>query len=81
MPERRESRLRREFADLYPGVPPDQWRGVQEMIDLVAAGRLRSGRCSGDFLAGRPLDARHFEFRGGFTRPPGRHTRLMDPSR
>lgn len=29
---RRESRLRREFADLYPGVPPDPWRPVQEMV-------------------------------------------------
>jgi hypothetical protein len=78
MPERRESRLRREFADLYPGVPPEQWRAVQEMIDLVTAGRLRSGRSSRDFLAGRLLDDRHFDFRGGFARPPGRHTRLMD---
>lgn len=81
MPERRESRLRREFADQYPGVPPDQWRAVQEMIDMVAAGRLRSGRCSGEFLAKRMLDERHFEFRGGFTRPAGRHTRLMDVDR
>jgi len=81
MPERRECRLRQEFADLYPGVPPDQWRAVQEMIDMVAAGRLHSGRCSGEFLAKRMLDGRHFEFRGGFTRPAGRHTRLMDVDR
>lgn len=78
MTGRRESRLCREFADLYPGVPADQWRPVQVMIDLVVAGRLQGGRRSGEFLAGRPLDGRHFEFRGGFTRPSGRHTRLMD---
>lgn len=81
MTGRRESRLCREFADLYPGVPADQWRPVQVMIDLVVAGRLQSGRRSGEFLAGRPLDGRHFEFRGGFTRPSGRHTRLMDLDR
>ncbi len=81
MPERRESRLRREFADLYPGVPVDQWRAAQEMIDLVVAGRLQTGRRSGEFLAGRLLDGRHFEFRGGFTRPSGRPSRMMDMNR
>ena len=78
MPTRREARLRHEFGPLYPAVPQGQWRPVQEMIDMVAVGRINTGRRSGDFLAGRPLDERHFEFRGGFIRPPGRHTRLVD---
>ena len=81
MPARREARLRQEFGALYPGVPPDQWRSVQEMIDMVAAGRINTGRRSGEFLASRPLDERHFEFRGGFARPPGRQTRLIDLER
>ena len=78
MSERRESRLRREYADLYPGVPVDQWRAAPEMIDMVVAVRLQTGRRSGEFLAGRLLDARHFEFSGGFTRPLGRPRRVTD---
>jgi hypothetical protein len=77
MRERREARLRREFGPLYPGVPSEQWRSVQEMIDMVAVGRINTGRRSGEFLAGRPLAEAHFEFRGGFTRPQGRPTRLL----
>ena len=81
MRERREARLRREFGPLYPGVPSEQWRSVQDMIDMVAVGRINTGRRSGDFLTGRPLDERHFEFRGGFARPQGRLTKLLDVER
>ena len=62
---RRQARLRQEFADVYPGVPANEWRPIGELLDCVAAARLKSGRRSGELLRGRPLDDRHFEFRGG----------------
>ena len=74
----RQARLRPEYAALYPGVPADVWRPVGELLDYVTAARLRAGRCSGELLRDRLLADRHFEFRGGYQRPPRRHTRLMD---
>jgi len=68
---RRQARLRPEFATLYPGVPPNEWRPIGELLDCVAAARLRGGRRSGELLQGRPLDDRHFEFRGAGERPAG----------
>jgi hypothetical protein len=75
---RREARLRPECMALYPGVPAGEWRPVGELLDCVLAARLRAGRRSGELLRGRLLDGHHFDFRGGYQRPPGRHTRLMD---
>jgi hypothetical protein len=74
----RQARLRPEYAALYPGVPADEWRPVGELLDYVTAARLRAGRCSGELLRDRMLADHHFEFRGGYQRPPGRHTRVMD---
>jgi hypothetical protein len=62
---RREARLRPEYAALYTGVPAGEWRPAAELLDCVAASRLRSGRRSGEVLRARLLDDRHFEFRGG----------------
>jgi len=62
---RREARLRPEYAALYAGVPAGEWRPIAELLDCVAASRLRSGRGSGEVLRARLLDERHFEFRGG----------------
>jgi hypothetical protein len=78
---RRQARLRPEYAVLYPGVPADEWKPIGELLDCVAAARLRAGRRSGELLRGRLLDDRHFEFRGGEDRPPGRtghRTRASD---
>jgi hypothetical protein len=78
---RRQARLLPEHATLYPGVPAGEWRPIGELLDCVAAARLRSGRRSGELLRGRPLDDRHFEFRGGGDRPAGfadRPSRLGD---
>ena len=78
---RRQARLRPEYAALYPGVPANEWRPIGELLDCVASARLRAGRRSGELLSGRPLDDRHFEFRGGGERPPeaaGRPSRLTD---
>ena len=77
----RQARLRPEYEALYPGVPAGEWRAIGELLDYVAAARLRGGRRSGEMLRGRPLDDRHFEFRGGGERPPGRsgpRTRIND---
>jgi hypothetical protein len=68
---RRQARLRAEFADQYPGVPPNEWRPIGELLDCVRSARLLSGRRSGELLRGRPLDDRHFDFRGGGERPSG----------
>jgi hypothetical protein len=79
--ERREARLRPEFADLYQGVPADQWRPINELLDRVKAARLLGGRRSGELLSTRPLDDRHFDFRGGSIRPAERgaqHSRATD---
>ena len=68
---RRQARLRPEYAAIYPGVPAGEWRPVGELLDCVAAARLRAGRRSGELLRGRVLDDRHFDFRGGGDRPQG----------
>jgi hypothetical protein len=78
---RREARLRQEFGSLYAGVPVNQWRPIGELLDCVNSARLRTGRRSGELLRGRPLDDRHFEFRGGeerAPRPPSVRTRMGD---
>ncbi len=61
----REARLRQEFAAMYAGISSGEWRPVSVVLDCVAAARLLTGRRSGEMLSGRPLDERHFEFRGG----------------
>jgi hypothetical protein len=78
---RREARLRPEYVTLYPGVPANEWKPIGELLDCVASARLRGGRRSGELLSGRPLDDRHFDFRGGGDRPSGaegRPSRLGD---
>jgi len=75
--QRREARLKTEFASLYVGVPAGVWAPVTQMLDGVTASRLLAGRHSGELLRGRRLDDRHFEFRGGAAQV-GRHTRTSD---
>ena len=76
--QRREARLKAEFAPLYMGVPAGVWTPVAQLLDGVTAGRLLAGRHSGEFMRGRPLDDRHFEFRGGRDVRSGGHTRATD---
>jgi hypothetical protein len=80
MTVRREARLRQEFGPLYVGVPVNEWRPIGELLDCVTSARLLTGRRSGELLRGRPLDDRHFEFRGGerASRGPSQRTRLGD---
>lgn len=56
----REARLRPSSAHLYPGITPGVWIQASTMADIVLARRLQRGEGS---LAGRTLDAEHFEFR------------------
>ena len=56
----REARLRAASAHLYPGITPEVWIQAATMADIVWARRLQGGAGS---LAGRVLDAEHFEFR------------------
>jgi len=56
----REARLRAASAHLYPGITPEVWIQAATLADIVWARRLQGSAGS---LAGRVLDAEHFEFR------------------
>jgi hypothetical protein len=60
----REARLRREFAEQYPGVEPNVWFTAATLAEHLLARMLREGKAD---LARIPrlLDPAHFEFRGG----------------
>lgn len=63
-PADREARLRREFADLYPGIPAGEWHRAALLADMVWARRLERGEASFQ-LRDRVLSGEHFEFRRG----------------
>ena len=67
-PKIREARLRREHAEIYPGIDPDVWFNAATLAEHLRLRRLRTGESP---EAGpRPLSPEHFEFRGG-ERPVG----------
>jgi hypothetical protein len=68
VPPVREARLRREFAELYPGVEPDLWYTAATIAEHMLV-RLRQQ--DAELLPPRILDPRHFEFRGSDSLPPG----------
>lgn len=77
----REARLKPEYAALYPGVGSGEWKPVGELIDTIRSSRLLGHRSSAEFLRGRLLDERHFEFRGqspASATGPGGHSRVSD---
>ncbi len=79
----RETRLRPEFAALYPGVAPDEWQPVGALLDRLVAHLLLGQERSSMVLRGRMLDEEHFEFRGVSPRPvdlPDGRTRSTDHS-
>jgi hypothetical protein len=81
MPERREVRLRPEFAGLYPGLEPGAWQDATVLAEqMLSEHRLRPS--PGYMLSDRVLDNEHFEFRGGDSRARPRiaRTRRTDPA-
>ncbi|MBA3344788.1 MAG: hypothetical protein H0T44_05725 [Gemmatimonadales bacterium] len=77
----REARLKPEHAALYPGVGPGEWKPVGELLDTILSSRLLGQRSSAEFLQGRLLDERHFEFRGespASAMRPGPRSRVSD---
>ena len=61
--EVREARLRREWAELYPGLDPGLWSPATQLVPVVLRHRLQS-RVTWDTSRRILIDA-HFEFRGG----------------
>jgi hypothetical protein len=62
MTSRREARLRAQFADLYPGLRPDEWYSAA----WLSARQLARTRCDGEASSlAHILNDEHFEFRGG----------------
>jgi hypothetical protein len=62
MPDRREVRLKPEFADLYPGLSPDVWYSAA----WLSARQFARTRCDGGAMSiAEVLNDQHFEFRGG----------------
>jgi hypothetical protein len=74
--ERREARLRPEFAQSYPSLIPDVWESATVITEKVIAWRLLH-RVADMFHWDRVLNPEHFEFRGrpdGRSEPPSRRT-------
>jgi hypothetical protein len=78
MSERRECRLRAEYARLYDEIPPDVWMPAPEVAVVLVRRASQARRLS---IHRRTFDPRHFEFRGGSAelRPQGVRTRSGDP--
>lgn len=67
MPSEREVRLRREFADLYPGLKAGVWYKAA----WLSARQFARVRCDGRARSmASVVNEEHFEFRGG--RPRGK---------
>lgn len=62
MEECREARLRPEYAELYPVLPPGVWMSASDIGRHLLLWHLATARSpSGDRL----ISEEHFEFRGG----------------
>jgi hypothetical protein len=60
----REARLRRDFADRYPGIEPGIWFNAATLAEHLDLRRAREPDL--DLPSGsRTLSPEHFEFRGG----------------
>lgn len=77
----REARLRPEFASGYGNLSVTEWYPVGMLVRLVARQLAQGDTGSSPRLSGtRPLDDRHFEFRGGVERDAAWRTRAGDTS-
>ena len=75
---RREARLRPEFADFHAQVAPGIWLPALDLAERVMEYASTADHLG---LYPRPLDSRHFEFRGGEStaaRPLDALTRAYD---
>jgi hypothetical protein len=75
--DRREARLRSEYAEVYAELPTGLWMAATE-VAAVIVGRAQVARALS--LYQRTLEPRHFEFRGGppTVRPANARTRRTD---
>lgn len=64
----RESRLKPEFAHLYPAITAGQWDSAATMADRMVAWLLHQPN-AGLIVTDRILPPEHFEFRGAAPRP------------
>lgn len=69
-PPTRQARLKREFADRYPGLDPGVWYPAAMVAEFCEAWLSRHPRPA-DGAPRRMLDPDHFDFRGGAPRGPG----------
>jgi hypothetical protein len=60
---RRFTRLRPEFAHLYPALSPGEWEPAADVGSRLLLWQLQQPGTQA--LGSRLLDSRHFEFRGG----------------
>jgi hypothetical protein len=60
--DRREARLRPEFAELYPVLPPGVWLSASDIGRQLLLWHLTITGAPGDE---RLISEEHFEFRGG----------------
>jgi hypothetical protein len=76
----REARLKPEFAALYPPLTPDVWEPAAEIGARVLLWQVQQQGTAA--LGTRLLDARHFDFRGGWSRgaETDLRTRVSDPA-
>jgi hypothetical protein len=77
----REAKLRAKYAKLYPGLEPDVWMPVENLLrhvtELIHQDRSKAGVITGTRL----LHQEHFEYRGSSARPeglPAGSTRMSD---
>jgi hypothetical protein len=61
--QKREARLRPDFAELYPGIRSGVWCAAAILGDRILADSLLRG--SETAIRGRVLTEAHFEFGGG----------------
>jgi hypothetical protein len=67
--QRRQVRLRPEFASLYPGLEPGVWESATELAErLLAQHAIQPS--PGYMVSDRVLPDEHFEFQGGAPRGP-----------
>ena len=76
--ERREARLKEEYASEYPGLTPGVWLPVGEFAEKLVE-RVRTRRREGRFT--RTFDPTHFDFRGGSTETRSRAARSRKTDR